>query len=142
MRKYLFISLIIILVSSCNLTDYDGGNEITVDMIDPENPPVMVFESKSHDFGNVAMGEKLTHSFKFTNEGESPLLIHSVQPSCHCTVMKDWPHDPVPPGESGLITAQFEGKFAGSNSKSIAIMANTEISLTRLTLTATVVGAE
>lgn len=143
MKNYIIIALLAVMATSCQLTDYEEEPiEITSDMIDPEHPPVMVFEEMTHEFGNVAMGEKLTHTFTFTNEGESPLLIHSIQPSCHCTVMKDWPKNPVPPGEKGEITAQFEGKFAGANTKSIAIMANTDPSLTRLTLTATVVGAE
>ena len=141
MKKYLIIASVLIL-ASCQLTDYEeGAIEITPDLIDPENPPKMVFESTSHDFGKVAMGEKLTHTFKFVNEGESPLLIQAVTPSCHCTVMKNWPRDPIAPGESGEITAQFEGKFAGSNSKSISIVANTTPNVTTLMLTASVVGA-
>ena len=140
--KYGIYILAFLFLSACNLTDQSDTNEITVDMIDPENPPVMEFDDLLHDFGSVAMGEKLTHTFKFTNTGKSPLLIHSVQPSCHCTVMKDWPREPVAPGEKGEITAQFEGKFEGSNTKSISIVANTVPNVTKLTLTASVAGLE
>ena len=142
MKKHILYILTCFVFLSCNLTDQNHQNNITVDLIDPEHPPVFEFDDLSHDFGDVAMGEKLTHVFHFKNVGESPLLIHSVQPSCHCTVLKDWPKQPIPPGDSGTITAQFEGKFAGLNSKSISIIANTTPNLTRLLLTASVVGAK
>ena len=129
-----------VLFFGCNLTDQNHQYNISVDLIDPEHPPVFEFEELKHDFGNIAMGEKLTYSFEFKNIGDSPLLIHTVQPSCHCTVLKDWPKEPIPPGGTGAITAQFEGKFEGSNTKSISIMANTKPNLTRLVLTASVVG--
>jgi hypothetical protein len=140
MKHQILYMLICTVLLSCNLTDQNHQHNITVDLIDPEHPPIFEFDALSHDFGNVALGEKLTHVFQFKNTGESPLLIHSVQPSCHCTVLKDWPKEPIPPGETGAITAQFEGKYAGSNSKSISIMANTDPNLTRLILTASVVG--
>ena len=142
MKKHILYILTCFVLLSCNLTDQNHQNNITVDLIDPEHPPVFEFDDLSHAFGDVAMGEKLTHVFHFQNVGESPLLIHSVQPSCHCTVLKDWPKQPILPGDSGTITAQFEGKFAGSNSKSISIIANTTPNLTRLLLTASVVGAK
>ncbi len=143
-NAFIILSVLLFSVGGCQLTDqHDNQNEITVDMIDPEHPPVMVFESLQHDFGNVALGEKLIHTFKFKNEGESALLIHSVTPSCNCTVLKNWPREPLQPGESGEITAQFEGKYAGANVKTISIVANTRPSnVTKLTLTAKVVGAE
>ena len=141
MKNFLAYCSIAISLLGCNLTDQNHQYNISVDLIDPENPPIFQFDELDYDFGNIAMGEKLTHSFEFKNVGESPLLIHTVQPSCHCTVLKDWPKEPIPPGGSGAITAQFEGKFEGSNTKSISIMANTKPNLTRLILTASVVGA-
>ena len=118
MKNYLVVfAIVALLFSSCNLTDKSDINEISVELVDPENPPVFVFETMSHNFGNVAKGEKLTYTFKFTNEGKSPLLIHSATPSCNCTVLKNWPREPILPGESGEITAQFEGKYNGSNTK-------------------------
>lgn len=139
--KYLLIILPLVLAfTACNVTDKDDALPITADMIDPENPPVLSFKSAKHDFGDVAMGEKLTHTFEFQNTGESALVIHTVKPSCHCTVMKDWPRKPIQPGETGTITAQFEGKFTGTNNKYISVIANTTPNLTKLFLTANVVG--
>ncbi|MFT7615159.1 MAG: hypothetical protein ACI9J3_004149 [Parvicellaceae bacterium] len=130
------------LIAGCNLTDKSDFNDISVDMIDPEHPPVFEFETLAHDFGNVAKGEKLTFAFEFKNVGESPLLIHSATPSCNCTVLKNWPRQPIAPGESGTITAQFEGKYDGSNTKTISVAANTIPNITKLTLNASVVGAK
>lgn len=141
--KQLALTLLVLLtisMVSCNVTDKDDAYPITADMIDPENPPVISFKSLTHDFGDVAMGQKLTHTFEFKNTGESPLLIHSVKPSCHCTVLQDWSKEPIPPGETGTITAQFEGKFSGTNNKYISVVANTRPNVTQLNLTANVVG--
>ena len=140
MMKILTILFVALIAFGCNVTDKDDVLPITADMIDAEFPAVMSFKSLEHDFGDVAFGQKLNFSFEFQNTGESPLVIHSVKPSCHCTVMKDWPREPVRPGETGIITAQFEGKFTGTNNKYISIMANTAPTNTTLFLTANVVG--
>lgn len=142
MKALVYIFAITVVLVSCNVTDKDDALPITADMIDPENPPVISFKSMTHDFGDVAMGQKLTHTFEFKNTGESPLLIHSVKPSCHCTVLQDWSKKPIKPGETGSITAQFEGKFAGKNNKYISVVANTSPNTTQLNLTANVVGGK
>lgn len=37
--------------------------------------PKITFDEHDHDFGNVSGGEELTHIFKFSNAGESRLII-------------------------------------------------------------------
>ena len=43
--------------------------------------PSAVFPAFVHDFGQVARGDKLSHSFVVRNEGTAPLQIHSVHPT-------------------------------------------------------------
>lgn len=85
----------------------------------------ITFEKKSHDFGDIAQGDKVEHTFKFTNTGTEPLVITNVQVTCGCTTPKGWPRDPIMPGNSGEITVGFtsSGK-PGRHHKPIKIVSN------------------
>jgi hypothetical protein len=90
-----------------------------------KNGPVISWEKKSHDFGNIMQGDKVEHTFHFTNTGNEPLIITNVQVSCGCTVPKGWPRDPIPPGGTGQITVSFNsaGKI-GMQNKPVILVTN------------------
>ncbi len=90
-----------------------------------ENAPVFEFMEESFDFGNdIIDGEKKTHTFKFTNVGESPLIIEKVKASCGCTT-PNWPKTPIAPGEVGEITATYNSKGRpGKFNKAVRITSN------------------
>jgi len=48
---------------------------------------VAMFEEapQSHDFGKLRQGELGHHRFDFVSEGEEPLIINTIKPSCGCT---------------------------------------------------------
>jgi len=71
-----------------------------------EPAPVMTFEKKFVDFGEVKKGEKRQTVFKFTNTGNAPLEIDLIS-ACDCTTT-DYPRLPVMPGESGEIDVVFD----------------------------------
>ncbi len=85
----------------------------------------ITWEKKSHDFGNILQGDKVEHTFHFTNTGNEPLIITNVQVSCGCTTPKGWPRDPIPPGASGEITVSFNstGKM-GIQNKPVTLVTN------------------
>lgn len=91
---------------------------------DPGKTPVMTFEEKVHNFGDIAQGEKVEYSFKFTNTGTKELLIEDAVSSCGCTV-PEWPKSPLKPGESGYMKVIFDshGK-SGYTEKEISIKTN------------------
>ena len=66
--------------------------------------PVITWEKSVHDFGDVAQGDKVEHTFKFKNAGSEPLIITNVQVTCGCTTPKGWARDPIAPGQSSEIT--------------------------------------
>ena len=70
--------------------------------------PAISFESDFHDFGEIQEGEVVNYTFKFTNEGEGPLIISNAQGSCGCTVPQ-WPRQPIAPGATGEIKVSFKG---------------------------------
>ena len=83
------------------------------------------FIESEFDFGKVAVGEKVTHSYEFVNRGKAMLQIGQVTPSCGCTTLKDWPKGPISPGESGKITVEFNSsEFSGKVEKSIQVSTN------------------
>lgn len=90
-----------------------------------KNGAVIAWEKKSHDFGNIVQGDKVEHTFSFTNTGNEPLIITNVQVSCGCTTPKGWPRDPIPPGASGEITVSFNsaGKM-GIQNKPVTLVTN------------------
>ncbi|SKC86565.1 DUF1573 domain-containing protein [Ohtaekwangia koreensis] len=87
--------------------------------------PVIAFEKKTHDFGQIVQGDKVEQVFKFTNTGNEPLIITNVQVTCGCTTPKGWPRDPIQPGGKGEITIAFNsaGKI-GRQDKVVTIVSN------------------
>lgn len=86
--------------------------------------PVISFEKKEHDFGTLLQGEVVTYSFHFTNTGDMPLLISSVNSSCGCTV-GDYPRTPIEPGKTGAIKVTYNSSgHHGFQSRSLTVMSN------------------
>ena len=90
------------------------------------NPGEMLFVDSTFDFGNINEGEKVKHDFKFTNTGKNDLLIVKGYGSCGCTV-PIFPKEPIKPGESGIITVQFNSKGKKDHQKKkVVLEANTK----------------
>lgn len=106
---------------------------------DKSKLPVIKFKETTFDYGKIIQGEKVVHSFEFTNEGKSNLVIASAKGSCGCTVAEP-PKDPIPPGGSGKIEVVFDsnGK-SGMVSKSISVLTNCEPSNALLTISGEVI---
>jgi len=99
---------------SANGTDTAMANKLAV----------LTLTDTVHNFGPLREGEVANYDFAFTNTGKSPLLITSAQGSCGCTIA-DWPHDPIPPGQGGVMKVQFNtaDKF-GHQEKSVNVTTN------------------
>lgn len=65
-------------------------------------PAEFKFDSETHDFGKIPLDQATTHTFNFTNEGDIPLIISKVEPTCGCTV-GEYTKTPVKKGEKGFI---------------------------------------
>lgn len=141
MSKLFIIILSITFFIACNNTN-NKSKEITSDLI--QNPisasnngdiselPIIKFTSELHDFGIIIQGEKVAHSFKFKNTGESDLLIKDASASCGCTV-PSFPREPIAPGEEGEIEVIFDSaNRSGRQHKSINVISNTQPNTTRL----------
>lgn len=117
-----------ILLSAAACNNGQGGKKTAAgtDAADSTKVARMTFEKEVHNFGNVAQGEVVEYSFKFTNTGEKDLLIQKAEASCGCTV-PEWPKEPVKPGESAYMKVKFDshGRPEGFTEKELFIQANT-----------------
>lgn len=87
---------------------------------------VMEFDETEFDFGMVDEGEKVSHTYNFKNTGSEPLILSNAKGSCGCTVPK-WPKEPIAPGESGVITVEFNSKNKkGKRNQKVTITSNTD----------------
>ena len=127
-----------LLLSSCQ-SDKVKSENVDSSMVDPKNPPVIEIEESVYDFGTISQGEKVKHTYFFKNKGKSPLIIHSAQGSCGCTI-PEWPKEPVQPGEEGKIEVSFNSEYkSGHQEKMVTILANTKPTKTFLKITGEVV---
>lgn len=108
----LFIGFIVLSTASAQKQEVPSG-------------PVLNWDKTTHDFGDIVQGDKVEHTYQFTNTGNEPLIITNVTTQCGCTTPKGWPRDPVPPGGKGEIIAAFNsaGKF-GKQHKVVTIVSN------------------
>ncbi len=84
----------------------------------------LVFETSSHNFGNIIEGQIATYEFKFTNTGTESLELTNVRASCGCTTPK-WPRELIQPGASSVIRAEYNSSGRpGTFSKNIFVTSN------------------
>lgn len=85
----------------------------------------ILFTEETHDFGKVEQGTQLEYSFKFTNDGDKPLVIEKVQPSCGCTGATVGEKKEYSEGECGEIKITFNTQGReGHQEKHISVMTN------------------
>ena len=139
--RYFLYAIFCLFILSC------GGKNITDDnyaeIIDQEYPPEITFEEQTYNFGTVIEGDIVKHTFVFTNTGKGTLVIGSVNGSCGCTIPKNWPKEPIKPGEKGQIDVVFNSENrVGIVRKSVDIKANTKPTSIQAFIEGTVVGPE
>ena len=147
--KKVFLSIACLaFLASCNnpkaieSTSTDSKETSEIAAVNTADLPVFKFEKDAYDFGEIKEGEKVTYNFKFKNIGKTPLIISSATATCGCTI-PEYPKEPVAPGEDGVLHVVFNsaGK-PGMQHKVISITANTDPSLTELSILGNVVAAE
>jgi hypothetical protein len=98
-----------------------GFTAMTSMNVDTE--PQFKFEKETYDFGKIKQGTPVETTLKFTNTGDKPLIISTVEPSCGCTVAK-FTNTPVKKGETGFITLTYNAASMGGFTKETTIRSN------------------
>lgn len=140
-------------LSACQVTDHSERDTqaITTRVLDDPSSgyaagdtgmlPHMAFDSATLDFGRIVQGAQVERTYRFTNDGGATLIITDVRSTCGCTVGKDWPKQPVPPGGTGTITVRFDSEGRGGMiDKAVTVTANTRPPTQLLHLTGEVVA--
>ena len=99
-----------------------------------ENYAEIKFDTLRHNFGKFSKNDPIVKcSFKFTNTGTAPLVIHQAFASCGCTV-PTFTKEPIKPGEQGVIDVTYNGtdKFPGHFQKTVTVRSNAVSEVTRL----------
>lgn len=92
------------------------------------------FDKTTHDFGTFSENNPVVScTFKFTNIGDAPLVIHQAVASCGCTV-PEYTQEPIMPGKTGTIKVTYNGtdKYPGHFKKSITLRTNAKTEMIRL----------
>jgi hypothetical protein len=120
------------------VTNYHNTPSSASDQTANQPKTTIKFDEMKYDFGEITEGDKVHHTFTFTNTGSNPLLITNAIGSCGCTV-PTYPKEPVAPGDKAAIEVQFNstGKSDLQN-KTVTVSANTEPATTVLSITANV----
>ncbi|MBV6654509.1 MAG: DUF1573 domain-containing protein [Mameliella sp.] len=145
-KVLMFALLAVGFVASCNNSESSAQEEARQDLtnntVQPATPAAaqpaaaqpaapagptttMSFSETEFDFGTVNEGEKVSHTYTFTNTGNEPLILSNAKGSCGCTV-PSWPREPIAPGATGEITVEFNSKNKkGKRNQKVTITANT-----------------
>ncbi|MEO8759790.1 MAG: DUF1573 domain-containing protein, partial [Bacteroidia bacterium] len=93
MKKIILLISVVTLFSCGNKNEKDKIDGEIVNFaetangsVDKDKLPVIKFTEGTFDFGKIIQGEKVSHTFNFTNEGKSNLIITSAKGSCGCTI--------------------------------------------------------
>ena len=100
--------------------------------------PSFAWTMTTQDFGKIKLNVPVSHEFRFTNSGDAPLVISSVQASCGCTVT-DYSKDPIAPGAEGYVKATYNAAKVGVFTKTVTVTANAEESVVQLSIKGEVV---
>lgn len=142
MKKALFSLVCLLMLGFAAVAQHADAAKTNATATAKADGPVLTFAEKSHDFGDIKQGEKVSYTFKFKNTGNAPLIISNVQTTCGCTV-SNWTKEPVAPGKSGEVSATFNsaGKMAKQN-KVITVYSNSANGVETVSIVSNVLQAD
>lgn len=86
--------------------------------------PSLTVDRPIFDFGSIAQGKKVDHTFTLKNRGDMPLSILRTRTSCGCTVA-NVSTKTVEPGKSAELKTTFDSaSFSGNITKTITVETN------------------
>jgi hypothetical protein len=89
----------------------------------PEIGPRLTFERTDHNWGKIWDIKEQVTTFKFTNTGDTTLVVDQIKPSCGCTTTK-LDKLTYEPGEGNEIEVHFKAKGVGRQTKRISVQSN------------------
>ena len=135
--KKITLTLFSLMLVACAFAQVVAVNSSTPSL-PTANSAVFKWTLKEYDFGKIKVGVPVNHEFTFTNTGDIPLVVSSVQASCGCTVTS-YSKDPIQPGGQGFVKATYNAAKVGQFTKTVTVNANTDEGAVLLTIKGEVV---
>ena len=88
--------------------------------------PVLTFDKKEHDFGEIEAKTPVETVFTYKNTGKTPLVITNIKSTCGCTVPADYSKEPLAPGGEGKFTVKYNASGKNAITKTVTVTANTK----------------
>ena len=129
---FILLSIFSVFITSCTEEESENTDEKKRYTGDAQ----IEFNRTEYDFGTLSEGEVVECVFRYTNTGEGPLQILSVEADCGCTV-PEYSSEKILPGEEGKIKVVFNSSgFRNNIYKTIDVETNAKQSYIELLLTA------
>jgi len=133
MKKFYILSLLsLIFLVSCKdnaASKIKSDNLVKAkqrDAVIATEVPIMTFDRREYDFGNIKDGDIVETVFNFENTGKMDLVITNASASCGCTI-PEWPKHPIKPGEKASIKVKFNSRGKrNKQSKTVTLITNTK----------------
>ncbi len=119
-----------------NKTGLKAKGKVALCAAPTDNFATIKFDTLKIDLGKFPASDPVRKcTFKFTNTGTAPLVIHQALASCGCTV-PSFPKDPIKPGEKAGIEVSYNGtgKFPGHFQKTVTVRSNATNEVVRLVI--------
>ncbi len=100
---------------------------------------IFKWSATEYDFGKIEQGVPVSYEFTFTNSGDAPLVISTVQASCGCTVTS-YSKEPIEPNGQGFVKATYNAASLGTFAKNVTVTANTDEQVVKLMIKGEVVA--
>jgi len=123
MKNRILLGLAIFAITTVGIAQNATEAVKATTTVSNENGAKIEFESETIDYGTIENNSDGNREFKFTNTGNTPLVISNAKGSCGCTV-PTWPKEAIAPGESSVIKVRYATNRTGSFSKSITLTSN------------------
>ncbi|HIE14003.1 TPA: DUF1573 domain-containing protein, partial [Candidatus Bathyarchaeota archaeon] len=114
------------LISKGEFEQIWDGEVLILEPLAPEpKAPHIRFDNARHNFGMLRPGQKVSHTFLFRNDGESPLIVSSVKSSCGCIAVLTSKRE-INPGDVGKIEVTYTSPGGGGRktTKQIEVCSN------------------
>ena len=136
MKKNVFVlGLLAIGIAVSSFTLMNNNTKV----VKEENMKASIkWENTTQNAGQVEQGKPVTLTFEFTNNGNVPLTISNVKPSCGCTVAS-FPKEPILPGQTEKIKSTYNAAKKGAFKKSITVTSNADPAVQVLYITGEVI---
>lgn len=127
--KILAIVILSYALCSCNVRSKDKiantTNPLNKQVVITDPTTVKVIDS-IFNFGTITAGTVVSHSFRFVNTGNKPLIVTDTRVQCGCTVAEK-PVEPIQPGDTSEIKVKFDSvNKEGHTNKTVTVASNAE----------------